>query len=173
MCTRTDVRYPRQPLDVCDAFQAMQTIMLELEFDQGVTLNFVFNIKAHLLAPLSDKSAGKSLEYQQKQRVRQSEWLPCPRLNSEQTMTSFERRGTESSAFFCFEVEHSLPRVQLCPPGSLFVNHDFQIEWTSSAQRVPTLAILVCDQETKLISEFEQALFSASKMTFIQRNSYR
>ena len=168
MCTRTDVRYPRQPLDVCHAFQAMHTIKLELESHQGGNLEFTFSIKAHLLAPLSSIVTSKSLNHSPNQELRRSEWVPCQSLSSAHTAINFGRKGTESLALFSFEVEQSLPRVQLCPPGSLFVNRNFQIEWSSTAQRVPLLAILECSQGVNVIPRFEKAFSSAYKMTFIQ-----
>ncbi|MAD61362.1 MAG: hypothetical protein CMH49_07620 [Myxococcales bacterium] len=168
MCTRTDVRYPRQPLDVCHHFQAMPTIKLELESRQGGKLEFTFSISDHLLAPLPSILTGESLNHSPNQQLIKSEWVPCPSLSSAHTASIFGKKDTESLALFSFEVEQSLPRVQLCPPGSLFVNRNFQIEWTSTAQRVPVLAILECSQGIKAISEFEQALSNAYKMTFIQ-----
>ena len=133
----------------------------------GSQHKFIFNVQTQLLADLPIRVINESVDHSIQQQFRQEAWVPKLIEDAKQTTIGFSKHGSEQASFFRFEVEQSLPDTQLCPPGSLFVNQSLQIEWTSTAQRVPLLATLDCKHQNELIAQFEETFVNADKMTFM------
>lgn len=164
MCTRTATRYPRQPLSLCHAFQELKKVRVELRSHLGGKYDFIFNVQSRLLIDLSTTNPSESIELSNQQYV---EWIPKTNENERQDTISFVKHSSEQASLFRFELGHSLPDIQLCPPGSLFINQSLQIEWTSTAQRVSLLATLDCKHQNELIANFEEIFVNTDKMTFM------
>ena len=166
MCTQTATRYPRQPLSLCHAFQALDLINLVVEQVDGTTQTFPFRISAHML--LNDGL----LALQQKESECVSNTQAIKRSGRiihvvDQDKTYFELMTGEQS-LFCFEKDQTLPPSQLCLEGSFILNSHLQIEWTRVPKRAPLLATLDSFGKLDQLERFEKAILNAQKFTFLQ-----
>ena len=165
MCTQTAVRYPRQPLSLCHAFQALDRINLAVEQVDGTTQTFPFRISAHML--LND-----GLSAQQKESDFVSNTLTIKRsgriIHVEDQGKVYFELITGEYPLFCFEKDQILPQSQLCLEGSFILNSHLQIEWTRVPKRAPLLATLDSFGKLDQLERFEKAILNAQKFTFLQ-----